>query len=70
MREEYQQIEIKEGLEEIINKEDDKEDDIEEELTGLISNNNKNKNEDKDKDRDKDKNDINGCNKRNRCLLL
>jgi hypothetical protein len=74
MREEYRQIEIKEGSEEIVNKEDNKENDIKEELTGLISNNNKNKNKDKDENKnkngDEDKNNVNKCNKRNRCLLL
>jgi hypothetical protein len=76
IREEYRQIEIKEGLEEIVN-EEDKEDNIKEELTGLISKDNKNKNENKDKNKNKnenknedenrvkDKNDINRCNERN-----
>jgi hypothetical protein len=74
MREEYRQIEIKEGSEEIINKEDNKEDDIKEELTGLISNDNKDEDEDEDEDEDKngdeDEDDVNRCNKRNRCSLL
>jgi hypothetical protein len=52
-----------------VNEEDDEEDDIEEELTGLISNDNEDEDENENKDGDEDEDDINGCNERNECPL-